>query len=171
MRVLLTTQTTQTIQTIQTTQKTQGVGIRGSSRREPERKRGGIGRRGRSHHRERDDPRGLGEEQEDNRPRHLHVIIMPGFLIASSSPTYVKLRDACAAYLDAAHVHNYTIDVCEMSTVDWLRIALLGDDFRDYLDRAAALVENENENDTTIRRPTVTDTVMVGHSAGGWVGI
>jgi len=98
--------------------------------------------------------------------RHLHVIILPGFLIASSSPTYVKLKAACAGYLDARGVRRYSVDVVNMSTFDWLKIALLGLDFGQYLDRAAAQVQTCGNGDC----PAATDTVLVGHSAGGWVG-
>ena len=113
--------------------------------------------------------RRLGERERElwapRHDRHLHVVILPGFLIASSSPTYVRLKAACAGYLDARGVRRYSVDVVTMSTFDWLKIALLGLDFGQYLDRAAAQVQTCGNDDCP-----ATDTVLVGHSAGGWVG-
>lgn len=110
-------------------------------------------------------PSGLEQVTPLHDDRHLHVVILPGFLIASSSPTYVRLKAACAGYLDARGVRRYSVDVVTMSTFDWLKIALLGLDFGQYLDRAAAQVQTCGNGDCP-----ATDTVLVGHSAGGWVG-
>jgi hypothetical protein len=96
----------------------------------------------------------------------IHVIIMPGFLIPSSSPTYTRLRTAVEAYLESRRV-GHRVSVVSMSTMDWLKIALLGNDFTEYLDRAAALVEESVDRDGGPARRR--RTVLLGHSAGGWV--
>ena len=80
-----------------------------------------------------------------------------------------------------------------MALSDWLKIALLGNDFRDYLDRAANLIldqtnernernewnewnewndqrDHRDQNETDIpNAPKDQSTIIVGHSAGGWV--
>ncbi len=90
--------------------------------------------------------------------RPVHVIIMPGFLIPSTAPAYQRLSRAIDAFLDGHGPH--TVDVVSMGLVDWLKIALFGHDFRDYLEKAARLVESTDPDDAV---------VIVGHSAGGWV--
>ena len=89
----------------------------------------------------------------------VHVIIMPGFLIPSDAPTYQRLGHAIDDFL-SKHQRAHTVDVVPMGLFDWLKIALLGNDFRDYLDRAADLIDSFDQNDSV---------VIVGHSAGGWV--
>jgi hypothetical protein len=90
----------------------------------------------------------------------VHVVIMPGFLIPSTAPTYGRLSDAIHTFLSKHQKGAHTVDVVAMGLFDWLKIALLGNDFRDYLDKAARLIESIDRDDAV---------VIVGHSAGGWV--
>ena len=137
----------------------------------------GRGARDRRHH---------GVSLHADNATSVHVIVMPGFLIPSDAPIYRQLVTAIDTYLDAKG-QPHTIDVVPMALSDWLKIALLGNDFRDYLDRAANLILNQtnernernewnerndqrDQNETGVpNAPKDQSTIIVGHSAGGWV--